>query len=204
MSAIPLQLFYYPGHASLAPHILLQELGLQYQLVLIDIKNGAQFDEAYCKINPQCKVPALSVGSQVITESAAICSWLALNHKYISTKDNVQLQWMFFLSSTLQPALMEFHYPEKKIGDEQHVCANAKNTITAHLQYIDSKLSSNSTLSKEFSVSDIYLLMLCYWCRSFFNEIPGLENLKTAQKKHRNRPSVDRALNIEGIQDYMP
>ena len=199
-----LHLYYYPGHASLAPHILLHELKLEYKLILVDIKSGAQFDSAYSALNPLCKIPVLSCDGLLITESAAICTWLALQHKYISSEDSDQLQWMFYLSSTLQNLLMEYHYPKNNVSDVTHVSETVRNEIGFHLQHINSALCSSSTLAKRFSISDIYLTMLCYWCRTFLDEIPNIDNLKVALKKHRTRSSVDKAFSIEGIGTYVP
>jgi glutathione S-transferase len=46
------RLHYYPGNASLAPHLLLQELGVKFQLELVDRRVDAHKSPDYLKLNP--------------------------------------------------------------------------------------------------------------------------------------------------------
>ena len=59
-------LHYSPSTASMAPHILLRELGVPHQLVLTDTEAGAQRSAAYLKLNPHARVPTLVHGDTVI------------------------------------------------------------------------------------------------------------------------------------------
>lgn len=47
-----LQLHYYLGNASLTPHMLLEELGVPYQLALVDRANNAHKQPDYLRLNP--------------------------------------------------------------------------------------------------------------------------------------------------------
>lgn len=56
--------------------ILLAEKGVEHATVVIDLRQGEQFGEAFRRINPQCTVPALDTGEgQVLTDNAAIMAW---------------------------------------------------------------------------------------------------------------------------------
>jgi|GEM_PF-5827070 len=193
------ELFYYPGHASLAPHILLNELEVSYKLTLVDIKDNAQHSEEYATINPQRKIPTIRYQSTTLSESAAICLWLAFDHKFLTTSNTKQLQWLFFLSNTLQPALMDYHYPETRPGSVNDVSRFAKHQISTHLQWISAQLKGAETLESDFSVSDIYLFMLVYWCRNFLDEISGIENLVNAHAQIRLRPAIEATIKKEGL-----
>ena len=57
-------LYFIPGACSLASHIGLEETGAPYELKPILLGKGQQRTENYLKINPRCKVPALSVALQ--------------------------------------------------------------------------------------------------------------------------------------------
>ena len=50
-------LHYHPGDASQAPHIVLQELGVPYELALVDKEGGAHKSAAYLKLNPNGLIP---------------------------------------------------------------------------------------------------------------------------------------------------
>lgn len=55
------QLYYYPGNANLAPHILLEEAGCEVELVLVDRAAGAQKSPEYLRLNPG-RIPTLVCG----------------------------------------------------------------------------------------------------------------------------------------------
>lgn len=59
-----LQLHYHPGNASMTPHILLEELGVPYELLLVDRKNNAHKSPAYLKLNPNGLIPVLIDGER--------------------------------------------------------------------------------------------------------------------------------------------
>ncbi len=56
---------------------MLEEIGEPYDLHLINLMAGEQHKPDYIAINPMGKVPALKHGDAVITEAAAICTYLA-------------------------------------------------------------------------------------------------------------------------------
>ena len=74
------KLFYYPRNASWAPHMLLAEMQLDYELILVDRKAEAQKDPDYLKLNPTGKIPTLILKDQPVYESAAICLLLCELH----------------------------------------------------------------------------------------------------------------------------
>ena len=65
-------LYYYPANANAAPHMLLQEIGAEYQLALVDRKVDGQKSKEYRKINPNARIPAFQDDKLVLFESAAI------------------------------------------------------------------------------------------------------------------------------------
>ena len=73
-------LFYFPGNASLMPHMLLRELGAPFELKLVDRASNAQGSAGYLKLNPTGKIPVLIHEGQAIYETAAIALYLADRH----------------------------------------------------------------------------------------------------------------------------
>ena len=72
-----LTLYYSPGASSVIPHITLEEIRVPYQRKLINLAKGEHKTDAYLKINPHGKVPALCVDGNVLTENVAILTYLA-------------------------------------------------------------------------------------------------------------------------------
>lgn len=70
-------LFFYPRNASWAPHMVLAEMGVDFELVLVDRKTNAQKSADYLLLNPTGRIPTLIDQDIVIFESAAICLHLA-------------------------------------------------------------------------------------------------------------------------------
>jgi glutathione S-transferase len=72
-----LALYYYPGNASLLPHMMLREIGAEFELRLVDRGQNAQKSSEYLKLNPNGRIPVLIDGDLVLFETAAIALHLA-------------------------------------------------------------------------------------------------------------------------------
>lgn len=91
------------------PAIYLEELGLPYKCVTIDIMNGAQNEPSFRKINPNGKIPALQDGPIAIFESVAIMLYLAehydTEHVFSYPKHDAaywnMLGWLMFQTSAV-------------------------------------------------------------------------------------------------------
>src|SRR5207247_1855079 len=67
-----IQLYYHPGNASMAPHMLLEELGVPFELLLVDRAKAAHKSAEYLKLNPNGQIPVLVDSDLVLYETAAI------------------------------------------------------------------------------------------------------------------------------------
>ena len=74
------QLHYFPANANAAPHMLLEEIGVPYDLVLVDRAKNAQKSREYLKINPNGRIPTLVDGNLIISETTAIVLHLVDQH----------------------------------------------------------------------------------------------------------------------------
>ncbi len=108
-----------PSRSSIV-HWMLEEIGEPYDIHLLSLKRGENRAPDYLAVNPMGKVPALRHGDVVITEAAAICSYLAdefpragLNVPVGDPRRGVYLKWLFFGPSCLEPAMMDRAFPRK-------------------------------------------------------------------------------------------
>ena len=92
----------------------MEEAGRPYERVLVDIKSGAQSEEAYRAINPMMKVPALTDGAVKVAESGALCAYVAesvpeagLAPAIGDTTRGDYLRWMFFSGNCVEGAFLE-------------------------------------------------------------------------------------------------
>lgn len=217
-----IQLYYSPGTACLAPHFLLEELGLAYELVLVDTSKQQHQAEAYLKLNPKGKIPLLIDKNNAdlsLTESAAICLYLA--EKYAthsvntanahfnpapSSLQRAQLyQWMMYLSNTLQAELLSYFYPERLCDDADgaaQVKTHAEERVAQMLTYIDTQLSHSGgdfLLGVDISIADLFLFMLCRWTRGMQKPARAYPQLAGYLERMFNRPSIQNSFAQEGI-----
>ncbi|NVJ70459.1 MAG: glutathione S-transferase family protein [Alphaproteobacteria bacterium] len=167
------QLYYYPNNASLAPHFVLAHLDVPYDLVLVDRKSDAQKSADYLKLNPAGRIPTLVDGDLVLFESPAICMYLAEQHDSSlvpaigsATRPRF-LQWMMYLTNTLQAEYMVYCYPAKHTSDPNGasaVKAAHADRITGMFRILDEELETRPYLVGDgITVCDYFLFMLCLW-----------------------------------------
>jgi glutathione S-transferase len=100
---------------------MLEEVGAPYDIKLMKLSEGDNLKPDYLAINPMGKVPALKHGDAVVTEVAAICTYLAdefpangLNVPIGAPRRCVYLKWLFFGPSVFEPAMTDRAFPRKE------------------------------------------------------------------------------------------
>jgi glutathione S-transferase len=106
-----MKLYWHPQTRAIRPRWLLEELGVPYELVPVDLTKD---DPEYLKIHPLGAVPALEHDGVVIHESLGICAWLAdlypekgLAPPVGSPERALYCQWLFFGPGTFEPAIVD-------------------------------------------------------------------------------------------------
>lgn len=211
------QLHYYPSTASMAPHIVLHELGEPFDLVLVDRTQDAHKTAAYLQLNPNGTIPVFVEDGLVLYESAAICLHLADNSPQArlvpppGTAARAHCyKWLMWLTNTLQPALMIYFYPERwtdaaNLPGAAQLKAGAQQRVTVLLDQLDAELARHGgpwLLGSDYSVVDPYGLMLCRWTRGF-SSAPAREraHLGPYLRRMLQRPAVQAAFRAEGLAD---
>ena len=209
-----IQLHYHPGTASMAPHNLLEELGLPYERLFVDKDAGALDSAAYRALNPNGKIPVLVDGDLVLYESAAICLHLAdsqpgaglLPALGTAARANAY-KWLIWLTNTLQAALIPYFYPERQVAPDNvagaaEVKAQAVLRVNALVDQIEAELVRHGgpwLLGPTWSVVDAYAFMLCRWTRNFARPARALPHIAAWQQRVLARPAVQRMLANEGL-----
>ena len=207
-----LQLHYFPGNASMAPHMLLEELGVTYALKLVDRSVQAHKSPAYLKLNPNGLIPVLVDGNLVLYETAAICLHLADTHPAANLAPPLGsierahfYKWLVWLTNTLQAALILYFYPERWADDAAgaaQVKAHAEQKIAGMLDQVDAQLASHGQswlLGAAYSAVDPYALMLGRWTRGFARPARSLPHLGPYLQRMLQRAAVQRVFEQEGL-----
>ena len=111
----------------MSSHLLLEELGLDYEVALFNVHVPAEFPPEFLELNPNARVPVLMTPSGPIYESAAIMMYLCEKHenRYMPATESAQrgrfLQWLIYLMSTFQPEVLiqfnaERYFPDDEIS----------------------------------------------------------------------------------------
>ena len=173
-----MQLHYYPSNASMVPHLVLEELGVPYELVLVDRTQAAHKSAAYLALNPNGLIPVFVDGDLVLYETAAVFLHLADTHPQaglapaLGTTERAHFyKWLMWLTNTLQSALIVYFYPERWADTPDamaQVKAHAEAKIGAMLDQLDAELGRNGGPwigGAAYGVLDAYVLTLCRWTR---------------------------------------
>jgi glutathione S-transferase len=158
-----LTLYYAPGACSTAAHIVLEESGEAYQPKRMDLSKGEQKTEAYLKIHPLGRVPALGLDNgESLTENTAILPYLGKRYKLWPTDPIAEaraLSAIGFFASTVHPAHAHISRPERYATDTAmfpNIQAQGKKTFHTYLAQIDGMLAGREWLSDQYSVLDPY------------------------------------------------
>ena len=100
--------YYHPAPNPAKVALFLEEVGLPYELVPVDIRKGHQHLPAFTAINPNAKTPALVDGDAVVFDSNAILMYLAeKTGKFLPPNTPVaraqMLSWLMFVASGVGP-----------------------------------------------------------------------------------------------------
>ena len=209
-----IRLYWYPGNASLAPHMLLEEIGVPFGLERVDRANNAHKSPAYLKLNPNGQIPVLMDGDLVLYEAAAICMHLADAHPDAGLAPPLRTperahwyQWLAWCTNTLQAMLMHYFYPERLVneGDASaaaQVRAHAERRIGGMLDILNAQLAAHGgdwLLGARFSAVDPYALMLCRWTRNMARPARSLPHIEPYLQRMLARPAVQRAFATEKL-----
>ena len=209
-----IELHYFPGNASMVPHILLEELGERFELKLVDRSVNAQKSPAYLMLNPNGLIPVQVDGELVLYETAAICLHLVDTHAgaglapAVGTPQRAHFyKWLVWMTNTVQATLLLYFYPERMV-DEGNVAgaaqirAHAEAKIGGMLDQLDAQLAAHGgpwLLGESYSALDSFAFVLCRWTRGFGRPARGLPHLGPFLQRMLARPAIQRVIATENL-----
>ena len=206
-----IRLHYFPGNASLIPHLLLEELGVTFELVLVDRTQQAHKSPEYLRLNPNGLIPVLEDDDLVLYETAAICLHLLDTHPdsglapALGTTARAHFyKWLVWMTNSLQTALIAYFYPERWADDAAAIAqvkAHAEAKVGTLLDQLDAQLAGGPwLLGDAFGALDLYALVLCRWTRGFASR-PARDYPRLGSYLQRllARPAVQRVFAREGL-----
>ena len=195
-------------------HIALEELGLDYRVHGINIGQGDQFGEAFLRISPNNKIPAIvdtdgPDGKSIsIFESGAILLYLAEKTGKLMPSDARQryntLEWLMFQMGGLGPMLGQAHHFRQYAPERIDYGINRYTNEASRLYAVmDRRLADHEWLAADtYTIADIASYP---WIRPHDNQGQSLDdypNLKRWYEAITDRPAVQRG--VEVLADARP
>jgi len=191
-----LQLYWCPRTRSFSALWLMEETGVPYERVLIDISKGAQKTPEYLSVNPMGKVPALRDGDATLAEAPAICAYVA--ERYPQAKlapppgDPMRakyLQWLFFATGCIEPAMVQL---ATKI--EMNPTSAGWGDATRVFDVLDAALAKGPwLLGENFSAADIAIASGLNFAVRLFKMAPSRASFDRYLDACAARPAFQRA-----------
>ncbi|KNH27679.1 glutathione S-transferase [Pseudomonas syringae] len=198
-----MKLYYAPQACSLAPHIVLRELNLPFELVRVDNSSKKTVTgEDFLAINPKGYVAALQMeNGDVLTEGPAILQYLADLRPEANlapangTFERVRLQeWLNFVSTEIHGGLGWLF--NSQLPDD--VKALIKEKLFKRFVVLSQTLEGQDYLmAGGFSIADAYLFTVLRWTQVFDIDLNRWPALVRFQASVDSRPAVKAALAAE-------
>jgi GSH-dependent disulfide-bond oxidoreductase len=186
--------------------IMLEEIGLPYQIFPIDISQGSQHTDTFLAINPNGKIPAIVDDGQRIFESGAILIYLAEKSGQLLPTDRQNraevLAWTFWQVGGLGPMLGQWGHFSRSAPEKIPYAINRYLDESVRLlNVLDRHLEGRIFIADDYSIADI---MNYTWVASGLNFIRSahpdqVENLTALDRWVNtigNRPAVVKGLAV--------
>lgn len=206
-------LYYASGSCSLAVHIVLEELGVPFEAVRLDLAAGDQRADAYLSINERGRVPTLVEDGLVLTESHAILRHLSRTFPEARLLPEDPLlqaradEWLSWIAFNHQVAFPHIRRPERYSDDESTFPALRAKGVRTYgdlCTMTEVRLSNGGwALGETYSLVDPCLLLCWVWGRgpALGFDMPAHFPSWTAHARAMaERPAVQRAFEREGLE----
>ena len=203
----PIQLHYWPTPNGWKISIMLEELGVPYEVKFVNIGKGEQFEPSFLAIAPNNRMPAIvdpdGPGGEPISvfESGAILQYLGRKFGRFYPADErgrVDVdQWLMWQMGGLGPMAGQAHHFRQYAPEEvPYAVARYTNEVNRLYGVMNKRLTDRDYLAGEYSIADIACIG---WVRPHRNQGQDLEdfpNLKRWFEAVMARPAVGRGMAV--------
>jgi glutathione S-transferase len=200
MEALIMKLYWAPRTRSLRALWVLEEAGVPYERVRLDLSAGEQKSAEFRAINPMAKVPALTDGALAIAESGAICAYVAEAHPAAGLAPPVgdpargrYLRWLFF-----SPGCVEQAFLVKSANVSVRPEAAGFGEFDRVFDVVEAAVDKSPwLLGERFSAADVMIGLDLHFGIDIFTLVPSRPALRSYVDRCLARPALQRAKAIE-------
>lgn len=208
-----MKLYYSQGVCSLAPHIILEELGIPYTAQQVEFDKGDGDRPEFLKLNPMGAVPVLELSNgEAITEGVAIQQYLADLKPEMGlapragTMERVRLQESLnFIATELHKGIGILFAPQlytKTPAGAEEFKSAAMEIAGKKIDLMEIKLGKKPfVMGDKYSIADAYLFTVFGWAKYVGLRSEKWPNLVAHSKRMMERPAVRRTMEMEDLLD---
>jgi GST-like protein len=201
-----IDLYYWPTPNGWKVAIMLEECGLEYRVVPVDIRRGDQFKPDFVKISPNNRMPALVDGRAegepiAIFESGAILTYLAETTGKFMPEDRKGrfevLQWVFWQVGGLGPMAGQLSHFVNYVEEENPYSRDRyAREYDRLLGVLDRQLAGRDFITGGYSIADMAAWPWLIPYKRFGQPLDHLPNVQRWHDTMKTRPAVRRAVDI--------
>jgi GST-like protein len=203
----PIELYYWPTPNGFKISIMLEECGLPYRMIPVNISAGEQFKPSFLKISPNNRMPAIidpdGPGGKPISifESGAILQYLGRKTGKFYPKDErarVEVdQWLFWQMGGLGPMAGQAHH-FRNYSKETLTYAIDRYVNEVHRLYgvMNKRLGKRKFLAGDYSIADMACIGWANLWKNQGQDIEEFPNLKRWIARVKERPAVARGMKL--------
>lgn len=200
-----MKLYFVPGACSLSPHIVLREIGANFELEKVDLQEKKTAGGGdYTAVNPKGQVPALQLDNgEMLTEGPVIVQYLADQDARAAlagapgTMERYRIQeWLNFITSELHKTFA----PLFRATTPDAYKDIARDNLRKRYDWVDQHLAGKRFLTGDrFTIADAYLFTVTRWAPRVGIDTAKWKNVTAFVDHVAARPKVQEALKAEGL-----
>jgi GSH-dependent disulfide-bond oxidoreductase len=204
----PIDLYYWPTPNGHKVSIMLEECGLPYRVVAVNIARGDQFKPAFLRISPNNRIPAIvdpdGPGGRPISvfESGAILQYLGRKTgQFYPAQERARVQvdeWLFWQMANLGPKAGEAnHFVRYAAAEKQdYAIARFRNELDRLFRVMNARLEDRAFLAGRFSIADMACVGWVRLYKRLGQDLDDFPHLKRWFETLLARPAVDRGIHL--------
>lgn len=203
----PIELFYWPTPNGQKIGVMLEELGVPYEVKYINIGKGEQFDPEFLKIAPNNRMPAIidpeGPDGQPISvfESGAILQYLGRKfNKFYPTDERKRVivdEWLMWQMAGLGPMSgqaghFRVYAPEKvQYGIDRYT-----NEVNRLYGVLDRRLEGRDYIADDYSIADMACIGWIAAHANYDQKLADFPNLQRWYNTMTSRPAVEKGMKV--------
>lgn len=200
-----MKLYYSAGSCSLASHIALEESGVAYEAIALDMKARQQLSPEYLAVNPKGRVPALVTDHGILTESPAILAYIAQTQPQAKLAP-IDDPFGFATAQAFNSYLCSTVHVNHAHGIRGYRWADDPGALEAMRQKVPQTMSEAFrliedrmfagpwVLGAQYSICDPYLFTLARWLSGDQVDIATFPKVADHFARMQQRPAVRRVM----------